>query len=394
MPLCALKNLSMHNVKKILPVLYPTNQDMNRKWFIKYRTECYTTGKLIYKKYTGALNLESDAEKRMALAQQYMQAMQRGEPLPNVQGQRHMHPTAQAKGFATVVQCTADYMQQHTHALRHSTRLHYKSKIKILCTWLHASGQHQLTIGAMHAGHVQQFVQWLKQHRKLSNTTCNDYKHILSTIWQQFVRDKKISENPFAQVKDLRSDTQHLVPYTTAIERTMLHHMPGHNPQLWLFLQFVYYCALRPGQELRLLKLHHIDFEHGTVTVPGTLAKNYRTRTTNIPHILMQQIMHWQHLPAHYYLFSTDNAPGAVALGKNYFGRKFAAFRKAYNIDSTYKLYASKHTMNTKMAMLFNAVVLQHHNGHASLAETQKYIGEISHQRLQFLQTDLPKFGQ
>jgi hypothetical protein len=67
---------------------------------------------------------------------------------------------------------------------------------------------------------------------------------------------------------------------------------------------------------------------------------------------------------------------------------------KAYGIDNTYKLYASKHTMNTKMAMLFNAVVLQHHNGHASLAETQKYIGEISHTRLQFLQTDLPKFGQ
>lgn len=384
----------MHNVKKILPVLYPLDGNMQRKWFIKYRTECYTTGKLVYKKYTGALNLEPDAEKRMALARQYMQAMQRGEPLPNVQGQRHMLPAATGTGFATVVQCTKEYLQHHTHALRHSTLLHYRSKIKILCTWLHTANLQQLTIGAMHPGHVQQFMQWLKQHRHLSNTTCNDYKHILSTIWQQFVREKKITENPFAQVKDMRSDTQHLMPLTTAIEKTILHHLPAYNPQLWIFLQFVYYCALRPGRELRLLKIEHINFEDGTITVPGTLAKNYRTRTTNVPHILMEQIKHWQHLPANHYMFGADYAPGPHRMGNNYFSRKFMAFRKAHGIPATYKLYGCKHTMNRKMATMFNAVVLQQHNGHSSLNETQKYIGELSHTRLQFLQTDLPKFGQ
>lgn len=77
----------------------------------------------------------------------------------------------------------------------------------------------------------------------------------------------------------------------------------------------------------------------------------------------------------------------------NWMGYRWVQFRNQYNISSCYKIYGSKHTNNRKMAMLFNAVVLQHHNGHSSLSETQKYIGEMSWQDLKFLKDKMPEIG-
>lgn len=123
------------------------------------------------------------------------------------------------------------------------------------------------------------------------------------------------------------------------------------------------------------------------------LAKNYKERTVIIPDILLQQIIDWQKYPLHFYLFSKDGTPGEERTGLNYFGYKFEGFRKAYGVPNQYKLYASKHTNNRKMAMLFNAVVLQHHNGHSSLSETQKYIGELKWTDMLFLRNGIPTFG-
>jgi len=384
----------MHTDKKIFPVLYPLNRDLSKRWFIKYKVQCYTTGALVSRKYTGALNLIPDLQQRIELAEKYMAAIKRGEKLPDLQGQRTPSELHQPKSFASAIACTMQYLSTGTHGLRHATLLDYRCKCTIFCKWLQSSGHAQMTIGALSAVHVKEFMHYLKTERKLSNTTANDYKHTLSTVWQTFVVDGKITANPWKMVKDLRNDTQHMPAYTPEVERTISTYLPQHHPQLWLFLQFVYYCSIRPRRELRLLKVENIDFENGTITVPGSLAKNYKARTVIIPNVLLKQIMHWQQYPLHYYLFSKEGTPGAVRTGLNYFGYKFEDFRKAYNIPTQYKLYASKHTNNRKMAMLFNAVVLQHHNGHSSLSETQKYIGEMHWRDLEFLRHQIPQMGK
>lgn len=64
-----------------------------------------------------------------------------------------------------------------------------------------------------------------------------------------------------------------------------------------------------------------------------------------------------------------------------------------HRIDSGYKIYASKHTNNRKMAMIFTAPVIQSHNGHASLSDTQKYIGEIAAGDITFLYKNMPQLG-
>ena len=49
------------------------------------------------------------------------------------------------------------------------------------------------------------------------------------------------------------------------------------DPQLWLACQIQYYCAIRPGTELRLMKLKWIDFDKATFRIPNIEAKNNQT---------------------------------------------------------------------------------------------------------------------
>lgn len=48
----------------------------------------------------------------------------------------------------------------------------------------------------------------------------------------------------------------------------------------------------------------------------------------------------------------------------------------------------------SQVADASRATVLQHHNGHSSLSETQKYIGEMHWRDLEFLRHQIPQMGK
>jgi integrase len=67
------------------------------------------------------------------------------------------------------------------------------------------------------------------------------------------------------------------------------------NPQLWMACCFVYYTAIRPGTELRFMKIKQINFSSRTITVCNELSKNKRTETIDIPDELYRLITEeWQ----------------------------------------------------------------------------------------------------
>jgi integrase len=383
----------MHTVKKIFPVLYPLDRNLSKKWFIKYKTECYTTGKLVSKKYYGDLNLLPTEEERLKAANHYIKGMELGEALPDFQGQKNVSHTYTPKNFASLIKCLDDYFKNNTSHLRHSTRLHYKSKKKILYEYLHQHNLQDITIGAFNGSHANSFIGWLKNSKRLTNTTCNDYKRILLTQWKYFTSGGIISANPWQQVKTFRNDSEHFAIYTKEVEQIIIKHLPSFDHQLYIFMQFVYYCSIRPRRELRLLKIQHIDFDNHTITIPASISKSYKARTIVISEHLFKQIAHWQKLPSSYYLFSLMGQPSDKPTGMNYMGYRWQKFREVYGIDNRYKIYGGKHTNNRKMAMIFTAPVIQSHNGHASLSDTQKYIGEITAGDVTFLYKNMPEIG-
>lgn len=68
-------------------------------------------------------------------------------------------------------------------------------------------------------------------------------------------------------------------------------HLLTHDPDLWFACQCVYYLFLRPGSELRLLKVHHFDLDEMRVHVPPHVSKTGRNEYIRIPKQFQQAVM-------------------------------------------------------------------------------------------------------
>ena len=75
-------------------------------------------------------------------------------------------------------------------------------------------------------------------------------------------------------------------------ERTILaKEIQEKDRQLWLACCVQYYSALRPGQEVRLLRIRDINFQMGCITVRSDSAKGERTDTVDMPEQLLEEFV-------------------------------------------------------------------------------------------------------
>ena len=152
--------------------------------------------------------------------------------------------------------------------------------------------------------------------------------------------------------------------------------MRRNDPQLWLFCQMEYYCAIRPN-ELRQLRIQDIDFTRRLIRVSCTISKNRQTELVNMPNQLYDVLIALKvnELAGELYLFSSNGQPGITMLGKNNFRFRFDRIRNRLGLPPEYKLYSFKHTGGVE---LVNAGVdtweLQRHFRHKSIDTTERYI--------------------
>jgi integrase len=380
--------------KKFLsPRLYPVNRDMNKMWFIKYATEDFTTGKFKSKKYYGSLNLIADVQQRVSQAEEYIRMMQRGEALPNYQGMKRL-VAPQQLNFANAVACCLKYVSDRRNEIEAETISQYKSRINFFAVWLGANNLQQLAIGGITKDHVRSFLNYLKDEKKFANKTYNDYKTLFGTIWQEYVEDGKILHNPWRKIPTLPDNTKHFESYPPHIRQLIAATLPGYDPQLWLFMQTIYYCAIRPHCELRLMKVKHLVAAKQRFYVPKELAKTKVDRVVNIYTGLFEQYKAkgYTTAPPEYYLFTADGCPGEKHVRENYFIDRWNDYKKAHNIPAIYKLYGSKHTGGKSLSLQYNQYVTQEHMGHRSDESTKHYIENIDKDELTFLQLSYPVF--
>lgn len=149
------------------------------------------------------------------------------------------------------------------------------------------------------------------------------------------------------------------------------------EPYLWLACQMIYYCAIRPGTELRLLKIKHINRQTHSITIPADLAKNKKRETVVMPDVLysmMEKLNLFMYDPE-LYIFGKNGAPSDTPTGKNTMRNRFNLFRDACGISQDHKFYSWKHSGAISALMNgANPMELRDHLRHRSLETTEGYI--------------------
>ena len=276
---------------------------------------------------------------------------------------------------------TNEYLTYIKDAVAQKTYETYKSKFRYFVLWLKESENSVLRITQQDA---LLFFRWLMDNRNLTKRSIGKYKQILHTFYDWLIKKSLVWENP---IYDIPNYGNIIDCAPSVIDKSDISKLKSviqkHDPYLWLACEIQYYCAIRPGQELRLLKVGDIDIANLTITIRQENAKNRHKETVPITQHLADLIvcMGIMSYDKDMYVFGTYNIPAKKPVGKNTLRNRFNKFRDDLGIDKSVKFYSWKHT--GAISMVNNGVSvweLQHHMRHSSITTTEEYIRQRSGQ--------------
>jgi site-specific recombinase XerD len=323
-------------------VLSDSKGDLSKKWYINYYAWSQQQGKLVRKRVT--IN-HPTAKERYAQAKAVIEVINTElragaivEPIPLVEPE--IRPTMEIK------KALAFFLQSKSATVGRNTMKTYTKDLKLFGAWLESEQIEKIPLVEFNLQDAWEFSDFLDQ-KGLAKKTYSNMIGTLRGMWAYLIERQIIEENPFLKIQKRKGGRTQHIPYQPwqirEFKRICL--SVEQDRQLWLFINFIYYCFLRPGAEARNLQIKHIMKK--TIMVPGELAKNNETEHVRIPKGLEEMIQEYKlrSYPPGYYIFSLSGEPGPTPVNERYM---YAHNRKILNLagftDQEYDLYGWKHT--------------------------------------------------
>jgi integrase len=378
-----------------LPHLNYSGGDTSKQWYVEYGVRNPKTDKMErFRVYEGLS--DSDSEKRVVAAEQIIKEFTeklRNGWSPFLADEKFVYDDELvyneiAKVYGTMRLANATIRLYSSEWLKNiaakvdpeGTLPTYKGKLRLFNSWLDMNGYGDNDATAINNEIVLKFFNYIIDDLKFSGNTVRKYRQILQNLFQSLIDKGKIKENPVRKIREChRINDQAPRPIMDMDIAEFRELIKKDDPQLWLALSFEYYCFLRPGKEVRLLQIRHIDFTRGTVSIERQRSKTKRPKTATIPFVFLKELRDdWKlhTYPKDYFVFSKAGMPGTEELYKNDLRYRFNKFRTKLNMPIEYKLYSWKHTGNSRADDCSEITIrdMQKQNGHTSVQTTENYI--------------------
>jgi len=272
-----------------------------------------------------------------------------------------------------------NFLATKSIALKRTTYLSHVSTSKVFSEWLDSRGLSETPLAEINAEIIELFSVYLAEEKKLDRTTCRKYSVNLKQIFKYVMERGHIDKIPFdlfvlpKKGKDCSAQV-----ITQEHSKILLEDIRKHDRQLYLAYLTEYYTFLRPGRELRLLKVENIDFKNGTITVPQELAKNGKKRVVTMPNQLIEEYKHQgvDKATKCLYVFGHKKRPGKVPCSVNMLGYRFRKYRDRNKLPKGYTLYSGKCSGATKLheSNVVSMRSIMDQLGHSNLTSTQHYL--------------------
>lgn len=265
-----------------------------------------------------------------------------------------------------------NYLYTIDGSLRASTLLHRQIVLLSFCKFLGNTD-----ISTINTGHLIDYFKSLASDN-VSKQSIKVYRNII----RLFIRHLKKSGHNINIQFDEIPDYGIIVDKAAApINKNDLHLLRdtirNNNKMLWIVCELVYYCAIRPGSEIRQLQIKDINMVDGIVSLRPEITKNKRPARLVLPKVIISDLIDYgiNKYPNDYYVFGIYGTPQKTPPYRNYFRDQFNRYRDALGISKDIKLYSFKHT--GAISMVNNGISvwdLQQHMRHSSIATTEIYI--------------------
>jgi integrase len=407
--------------KKIFvrPILRSRKGDLSKKWYVELSQRNPSTDQMVRKRFEvfDGVNINElkTAEERTALAEKLIQKLNQqvnnGWTIFNDVERYVYEDQLQYAHEAVVYKKRVESNMTYTYwasrfiveelqnsGVQQDTIEDYQSKYRVFGLWLTSKRYSSLDISCIDHAIVAEFFIYLKNERSIAARTYRGYIDMLTRLFDFVRRSKGILENPVHtlppnyNMKDMGAER-----IRCSDLEVIMQEMYKEDRQLALACQFQYYCGMRPGKEIRLLKVGDIDFRRGYSKVRVTVenAKTNKRREVVLPDAFLDCLLNEWQLSAYdrnLYVFGENGLPGKQRLGKNNMRNRFVRIRTKLGMPTEYKYYSMKHTGATTLAEIgVPAIDIRDHLGHTSIQTTERYLKRHGVSESRHIRTNFPK---
>lgn len=366
------------------------------KWYIYFSIRNPKTGLLypvkIEKGFSACPNDAAREEHGKKLVQEYTEKIKQGwTPWKNTEYiyedeimysvEAISYGTKRKKSKASIRFYSSQYLSFKKQNLKSKGYSSYKSKFRIFILWLEKNNYADFDITAINSKIIQQFFsQHLIIERNLDKVTIKNYKVRIKGFFTWLINQRIIKENPVINVPTgIKKCDKAPRPILPGDIDELLDKIEANDPQLYLACLMQYFCAIRPGVELRLLKIKDINFWDSTIRISVLDSKTEREEQVTMPRQLFELVTNTYRLQKYdkeLYVFSLNGIPGPKPLGVNNMRMRFNKYRDILNLSKDYKFYSFKHTGANMMLASnnFNIRELMDHLRHTDINSTYHYI--------------------
>lgn len=281
--------------------------------------------------------------------------------------------------------------------LRPETIATYTSRCRIFRLWTEANDYAHIDITAIDNPIIIAFFTYLRNERKLSRRAYNSYAEILIAFFNFVIKQKGRNDNPVHSLPENRNIKDMGAERIRHDDlRTLYRVLDKEDRQLALACRFELYCGLRPGYEVRFLRVGDIDFREGyaKVRVLAFNAKKKRRREVVIPDDFRDYLINEWRLHEYdreLFIFGRNGQPGECCIGKNNLRYRFNKIRDKLHMPLEYKFYSMKHTGATMLAEQGEPIInIRDHLGHTSIATTEHYLNRHGVNNSQTIRHNFP----
>lgn len=339
--------------------LYPKSKDLSKPWFVEYTNP---NGGRPLKKYVPDIPLLAD---RQAAADKIIDQLQ-----------QELKPYTLVNG--SVPKWLEEAVEIRCQGKRRKTVEGYESKLRRFLEWYRENGVQQLNEQSGAA-----YLRWLsKKHKVVHSTTLNRYRQQTKSFFDDLIEAGLTSINPFKSTKRLRESQSTKTWFREDLQLKLLDLISQRDMQLYLACLVQFYCFIRPGEELRNLRISDImdqNMKLRKFRIECTHAKVGMFRFVPIPEDLWSLLESYiAGYPSHYYLFGHGRYPSAKQIGIHSLYDRHLWYMQYFDLPKGYTFYSWK---NTGAVMMYrNGVKMKYISllmGHTDMEITDRYFKSL-----------------
>ncbi|MDR0660284.1 MAG: site-specific integrase [Prevotellaceae bacterium] len=282
--------------------------------------------------------------------------------------------------------------------LRSGTLVTYTSRYRVFQNWLFKNEVVHLDVSAITNDVIIRFFRYLRDDRKHTAHTASSYANLLKELFDFILSNGSVTKNPVYNlpvnktVKDLGAERIHKDDLKKIMEV-----MDEKDPQLALACRFEYYCGLRPGFEIRLMKAGDLYLRSNVskVRISAENAKTNRRKEVVIPDVFLEYLLNvrkFDKCNPEFYVFGRNKEPGPERLGKNTLRDRFNRIRNELKLPDIYKLYSFKHTGAVTLAEQGESLInIRDHLDHTDIYTTEIYLRRHGFNESKIIRHNFPK---